>query len=297
MAEAAGRRVLVVPVDCHDGTLDACRWAAANLFRPGDEVHLVHVLPRAEGRSLIAPNDLIAATNISSDRLDAAVVGAEKFISEKLLQVLNNLDRDPVVHMIKAQVDSDSIGSVICRKAEALGAAAIIMNSSKKSKASDLPPTAPPPLWLPLRPHNAPSGGLGPHLPGTKHPQFPENPQSPLLQQFNCTAKTCQPFARPSFPSSIASHKCASGSSTPTRTQLTPVPLPTPHPDGRVLCRLRMQLLYAPLKGTRHRPQELRPRGAQGEGTTGAANQRAGEVAFACRPGATRPGAIPLGSA
>jgi len=42
------------------------------------------------------------------------------------------------VHMIKAQMDASSIVAVLCRKAEDLGATALIMNTLNKSKMTEL---------------------------------------------------------------------------------------------------------------------------------------------------------------
>jgi len=42
-----------------------------------------------------------------------------------------------VVHLVKAEVDADSIGGVVCRRAAELGAAALVMASHTKSKLQE----------------------------------------------------------------------------------------------------------------------------------------------------------------
>jgi nucleotide-binding universal stress UspA family protein len=59
---------------------------------------------------------------------------AESFIAARFLPRLLALSPDPVVHVVKADVDTDSIGNVVCRKAGDLGAAALVMASHSKSK-------------------------------------------------------------------------------------------------------------------------------------------------------------------
>jgi nucleotide-binding universal stress UspA family protein len=59
---------------------------------------------------------------------------AEAFIAARFLPRLLPLSPDPVVHVVKADVDTDSIGNVVCRKAGDLGAAALVMASHTKSR-------------------------------------------------------------------------------------------------------------------------------------------------------------------
>jgi len=46
----------VLAPDCSAASEAACRWMVANFTKPGDEVHLVTVLPRSEA-SIIAPGE------------------------------------------------------------------------------------------------------------------------------------------------------------------------------------------------------------------------------------------------
>ena len=65
------------------------------------------------------------------------IKNAEHFVSQRFLPRLLSVRPDPVVHLVKAEVDADSIGSVVCRKAKDLGAAALVMASHTKSKLQE----------------------------------------------------------------------------------------------------------------------------------------------------------------
>jgi nucleotide-binding universal stress UspA family protein len=54
-----------------------------------------------------------------------------------LLPKLADIQPDPCVHIVKSDVDTDSIGNVICNKADMLKAAAVIMASHNRSKLKE----------------------------------------------------------------------------------------------------------------------------------------------------------------
>uniref|UniRef100_A0A7S1SI72 UspA domain-containing protein n=1 Tax=Tetraselmis chuii TaxID=63592 RepID=A0A7S1SI72_9CHLO len=130
-------RVLVVGVSGDDTSVAACEWVVEHVYRPGDELHLIHIVPRSDPSQgpIVAPGDLVARRNPSE--YDHAVEGAEKFIAQRLLPVLAVLTTDPVVHLIKSEMDTDSIGGVLCRKADGLGAALLLVSSHTKSKVTE----------------------------------------------------------------------------------------------------------------------------------------------------------------
>jgi len=128
-------RILTLAVDCHEGSVAACRWMVHNMCRDGDEVHILHVLPRSTENRIISPSDL-ASLNYSQD-YESALHSSERFIAQRILPELSSLRMDPVIHMIKAQSDADSIGAVLCRKALDLGSVALVMNNHTKSKVTE----------------------------------------------------------------------------------------------------------------------------------------------------------------
>ena len=71
------------------------------------------------------------------DAYEQLIKNAEHFVSQRFLPRLLSIRPDPVVHLVKAEVDADSIGSVVCRKAADLHAAALVMASHTKSKIQE----------------------------------------------------------------------------------------------------------------------------------------------------------------
>lgn len=105
--------------------------------RPGDEVHLVHVVPRVQQAAVFGapPVDFLPQQDPAA--YAALIKNAEAFIAARFLPRLLALSPDPVVHVVKADVDTDSIGNVVCRKAGDLGAAALVMASHSKSRLQE----------------------------------------------------------------------------------------------------------------------------------------------------------------
>jgi len=142
-------------------------------FSDGDEVHLAHVIPRVQTVALhgAPPVDFlpeqvkerrgggkcvcvcVCCTILvyhetllchlhprSQDPVayEQLIKNAEAFIAARFLPRLAPLRPDPVIHIIKSEVDADSVGNVVCMKAGALGAAALVMASHTKSKLAEL---------------------------------------------------------------------------------------------------------------------------------------------------------------
>ena len=153
--------------------------------RPGDHIHLIHVIPRLQlaavfgappvdflpqqvrnlerravfffffsflflsfpstvpaGLSRPLPTSPPFSNGKKKKHQDPAayeqlIKNAEHFVSQRFLPRLLAIRPDPVVHLVKAEVDADSIGSVVCRKASDLGAAALVMASHTKSKLQE----------------------------------------------------------------------------------------------------------------------------------------------------------------
>lgn len=106
--------------------------------RDGDEVHLAHVIPRVNTVALhgAPPVDFLPEQDpVAYEQL---IKNAEAFIAARFLPRLAPVRPDPVIHIIKSEVDADSVGNVVCAKAGSLGAAALVMASHSKSKLSEL---------------------------------------------------------------------------------------------------------------------------------------------------------------
>eukprot|EP00891_Asterochloris_glomerata_P002094 jgi/Astpho2/2094/Aster-00579 len=113
-------RHILISVDESEGCERALQWTLDQLYRPGDEIHFLRVVPRQQhAESYGAPpvdflpqQDPIAYSQLLQQ--------AETFIRERLL---------PKLHM-----DTDSIGNVLCKRAEDLKAVALVMSSQSKTR-------------------------------------------------------------------------------------------------------------------------------------------------------------------
>jgi hypothetical protein len=133
----------------------------------------VHVIPRMQVASMYPgapPVDFLPQQDpVSYEQL---IKNAEHFITHRFLPKLGNLEPSPVVHVVRvstsnlhlcsnrtsglanflhswmlkdfmscqADVDTDSIGNVVCRKVDDLKAAALVMASHSKTKLQACPP-------------------------------------------------------------------------------------------------------------------------------------------------------------
>eukprot|EP00879_Flechtneria_rotunda_P003575 GHRR01003809.1.p1 GENE.GHRR01003809.1~~GHRR01003809.1.p1 ORF type:complete len:175 (+),score=39.74 GHRR01003809.1:47-526(+) len=130
----SANRVLVIAVDDSDDSQKAFQWTIDNIYRDGDELHVLHVVPRLAfaARLGVPPVDFVPAAE--NNTYETAVQRAEQFIIDRFVQALPPSIKAPIVHIIKSEVDTESVGHVLCKKAEELDAAAICMASHNKGR-------------------------------------------------------------------------------------------------------------------------------------------------------------------
>lgn len=130
-------RVLVICVDDSNASEDAVKWTLANICKDGDELHFLHVVPRFHFQhGGVPPADFLPRQD--TDMYEELVQKAETFIARRFLvhvdQMAAAASPPPVVHIIKFETDSKSIGTVLCQKAEELNAAVLVVARHDKSK-------------------------------------------------------------------------------------------------------------------------------------------------------------------
>lgn len=131
-------RKLLVAVDDSDQSRAAFKWALKELYKPGDEMHMVHVVPRMQFSPAygIPPVDFYPVADAGS--YEAVISNAEKMVSERYLQDLGDYpELKPTVHIVKSEVDTDSVGHVLCKKAEELDAVCLVLASHSKGKIAE----------------------------------------------------------------------------------------------------------------------------------------------------------------
>jgi nucleotide-binding universal stress UspA family protein len=98
-------RVLLIAVDDSNDSQKAFEWAVHNLYRDGDEVHLVHVIPRLQFAAAygVPPVDFVPAAENTS--YETVVQKAEQFIIERFVRSLPaGFGSPPVVHIVKVSL-------------------------------------------------------------------------------------------------------------------------------------------------------------------------------------------------
>lgn len=135
-AAQSGRKILLA-VDASAESEDALQWTLANMYRPEDVLHFLHVVPRQETATTYGapPVDFLPQQNPKS--VQRLAEQGLSFIKERLLPMLGDMQPEPVVHIVKSDTDTDSIGNVVCQRAEALAVVAVVMAGHSKSKVGD----------------------------------------------------------------------------------------------------------------------------------------------------------------
>lgn len=132
-------RNLLISVDDSDGCEAAVQWVMSNVYKAGtDTIHVIHVIPRLQPSIShgAPPIDFIPYNDPAS--YDTMISDAERWITKRVLSHMKNVTPKAVVHIIKYEVDNDSIGNVICKKADELDAALVVMARHNKSKLQEV---------------------------------------------------------------------------------------------------------------------------------------------------------------
>lgn len=133
------RRRFLVPVDESQGSEKALAWALDNLFKEDDMVHLFHVVPTGQYQ-LVASTDLGTEGLIDGDDAQAQAKAedhAREFISARYSNQLLEKKVPFQVEIVRFAQDSDSIGAIVCKRAEQLGASAVIMAKHNKGRLQE----------------------------------------------------------------------------------------------------------------------------------------------------------------
>ena len=99
-ATTSGRKLLV-SVNASAESEDALQWTLQNLYRQGDVLHFLHVVPRQEPASTYGapPVDFLPHQNPQS--VQKLAQQAQSFIKDRLLPMLGDMQPEPVVHVVK----------------------------------------------------------------------------------------------------------------------------------------------------------------------------------------------------
>ncbi|KXZ53367.1 hypothetical protein GPECTOR_7g1263 [Gonium pectorale] len=110
----------------------ALQWAVDNIYRPGDEFHLFHVIP--PGQYVVLSTDLGMEEVVEDDEntRKAVEANAHKILSEKFVPLLKEKDVPYQLELVRFATDNESIGAVICKRADQLNASCVVMAKHNK---------------------------------------------------------------------------------------------------------------------------------------------------------------------
>jgi structural maintenance of chromosome 2 len=120
-------RNILLTVDESPASSQVFEWALKNVYRAGDTVHILHVI--APSRRLVVTPDMGLEGIIEDDEETRRKVEehAQEFIKERFETKLTELKIPYQVEIVRGCVDNDSIGALLCRRAEQLNAAVLLM--------------------------------------------------------------------------------------------------------------------------------------------------------------------------
>ncbi|EFJ46744.1 hypothetical protein VOLCADRAFT_105406 [Volvox carteri f. nagariensis] len=124
--------------DDTDDSQKSWDWIINNFYRDGDEVHLLNVISRLTFAATLGVPAVDFTPQINREAYEKAVQKAEAFIVKRFLARLpESIQTTPIVHIIKSEVDTNSVGHVICMKADELKATCILMGSHNKGPVAE----------------------------------------------------------------------------------------------------------------------------------------------------------------
>ncbi|GIL49589.1 hypothetical protein Vafri_5924 [Volvox africanus] len=135
--EGFPKRHILVSVDDSEASLRALDWALDNIYRPGDEFHLFHVIP--PGQYVVLSTDLGMEEVIEDDEATKKRVedNARQTLTERFVPKLAAKDVSYQLELVRFATDNESIGAVICRRAEQLQASCVVMAKHNKGAVKE----------------------------------------------------------------------------------------------------------------------------------------------------------------
>lgn len=109
----------------------------SDIYKEGDELHLAHVIPKLQLVQLYGVPPIDFMPQQSPEAYDELIRKTEEFIGQRFLSKMPNASSEATAHIIKGDVDADSIGHVLCNKAAQLDVALVCVASHSKTKLQE----------------------------------------------------------------------------------------------------------------------------------------------------------------
>lgn len=131
-------RVLLLAVQDSDVSERVLEWTVQELYREGDELHLFTVIPSPQPQVVGGFGAMDSIVTVDPDPTEDLkhIAEAKEFMKTRFVAKLASRKIPYKVEIIHYLVDNDSIGDAICKRADALGAAAVIMAKHQRGAVS-----------------------------------------------------------------------------------------------------------------------------------------------------------------
>ncbi|KAL4443592.1 hypothetical protein ABPG75_011329 [Micractinium tetrahymenae] len=133
------RRVLLLAVDNSDVSEEVLEWSISNVYKEGDEIHLLHIIPvpMPEVIGGIGAMDSIVTVDPDPATDLKHISEAKEFMKRRFVTKLASRSIAYKVEIVHFLTDNDSIGEAICKRAEALNAAAVVMAKHQRGAIAE----------------------------------------------------------------------------------------------------------------------------------------------------------------
>ncbi|KAG1670774.1 hypothetical protein FOA52_014002 [Chlamydomonas sp. UWO 241] len=133
MQTETSSRAILVPLDESNASKNVFKWTLENIVRDGDKLHLFHVVKPGQ-RYWVATGLMMDEV---TDDDDVAVnlknvEHAKQYLTTEFATKLEELKIPYQIEIVRFARDADSIGSVICKRADELNAVMTVMAKHTK---------------------------------------------------------------------------------------------------------------------------------------------------------------------
>lgn len=130
-------RSILIPIDGTHESEYVVDWAINNFYREGDQMHLLHVIPKRYPTATYYAFEEYVPDMPDPEQEASWRADAEKYIQQKLAPVLSASKVPFITDVVAYETDTSSVGEVVCEKAVEVDAAAVIMASHGKGRLKE----------------------------------------------------------------------------------------------------------------------------------------------------------------
>jgi nucleotide-binding universal stress UspA family protein len=134
----SGARNVVVAVDASEDSVTAFRWTIENVWRPGDNLHILHVVPDFYS-GVPAPGSIFYPGESYDEDMDSTLVQqARDFIREFFIADANGRGIGNVHVVLVKEARHKHVGRTVCIKAEELEASPLVLSAHHRNALEEM---------------------------------------------------------------------------------------------------------------------------------------------------------------